>query len=268
MSGSTIAVCTKITVDTAQLRADPETGEPRWEGVPSRISTFDENALEAAVRLKEQHGDRVVALSLASAEPPRELLLKALAMGADELRLVLDPTADRADALATATLLAAALRKLGAWRLVVCGDGSIDQYSRQVGPRVAQQLGIASLTHVTRIELERDRVEVQRSLEDRRETVEAPLPALVTVGQETNEPRLPAVLQIMGASSKPVVTWRPEDLGLPAGSSAAAMAGLLTRGVAAPPTNRKHRTLDGESAAETAATLVRELSRDGGVGVR
>ena len=90
----TIILCMKITYDTSQLRASSATGEPRLENAPQRISTLDEHALETAVRLKEKHGGKVIAVSLSAKPPPPELILRALAMGADEAYLIEEATAD------------------------------------------------------------------------------------------------------------------------------------------------------------------------------
>lgn len=257
-------VCMKVTVDTAQLKADPRTSAPALAAAPLRISTFDEHALEEAVRLKEKHGGRVIVLSLVAEKPPPDLILRALAMGADEAHLVVDPSAAEADALATATTLAAALRTLDGWDLVFCGDGSIDQYSRQVGPRIAEELGILPLTQVTHLEVESRGLVARRGLEETTETVEAELPALVTVGQEINRPRFPTVLQIMGASRKPVHEKRREDLGLPA----AEPPPVETLEIAAPSSSRKKIVVTAPSPGELAAELARNLLAEGVVGSR
>ena len=268
MGPLTIVVCVKFSPDTAQLRADPETGAPRLAEAPRRIGTFDENALEEAVRLKERHGGRVVALSLVAEDPPPELVLKVLAMGADEACLVEDATADRADSLASARILAAALRKIEGWDLVLCGEGSIDAYSRQVGPRLGEALGIPVLTHVTRIEERNDRLGVHRSLEDRTLTVEVAPPAVLTVGQEINEPRFATVLQIMGASSKPTVRWALTDVGFEDGETADRMAGVRTLEVYAPRVERECSPIQGNTMEETAGELARVLFEHGLVKVR
>jgi len=259
----TIAVCVKVSPDTAQLRADPQTGRPRLAEAPRRISTFDENALEEAVRLKEKHGGKVLALSLVAEAPPPELVLRILAIGADEVYLIEEPTAGQADSLASACILAAALDKLERWDLVLCGEGSIDDYSRQVGPRLAEALGIPGLTHATRIEARSGALRVHRSLEDRTLIVEAPLPVVVTVGQEINVARFPTVLQIMGASKKPTVRWTLSDLGFPEGQSAAGMAGVRTLEVRAPRVERRGRRIDGDCVEEIATTLARSLVEQG-----
>ncbi|MHC5211031.1 MAG: electron transfer flavoprotein subunit beta/FixA family protein [Planctomycetota bacterium] len=255
----TIVVCVKVSPDTAQLRADPQTGAPRLVEAPPRISTFDENALEEAVRLRERHGGKVVALSLVAEDPPPELVLRLLAMGADEAVLVEESTVAQADSLATASILAAAMAKIGGWDLVFCGEGSIDAYSCQVGPRLAESLGLPALTHVTRVEVRGDGLRVQRALEDRTLTVEAPLPVLLTVGQEINEARFPTVLQIMGASKKPTLRWSLSDLGFEEGRTAAAMSGLRTVEVYAPQIERRGLPIRGETTDEIAMELARKL---------
>jgi electron transfer flavoprotein beta subunit len=264
----TTVVCMKITHDTSQLKPDPETREPRLENAPRRISTLDENALETAVRLKQKHGGRIIALSLVADEPPRDIPLKALAMGADEIVLIRDDTSSEADALATAGILAAALRKLGPWHLVLCGDGSIDQYNRQVGPRIAEELGLPPLTQVVALELRDGVVTVDRALEDRVDIVEAGLPAVVTVGQEINEPRLPTILPIMGSSRKPRTVWALSDLGFPGGTTAAGMAGVTTVRVTAPPSERRRVDVGGTNVEDIVRKLARVLLEEGMVKTR
>ena len=257
-----IVVCTKITVDTAELTADAESGAPRLDAAPRRISTIDENALEEAVRIREAHGGSVSVLVL-GADVPEDLLYRALAMGADRAVVVRDATVERADALATATVLAAALRTLAPWDLVLCGEGSLDQYNRQVGPRLGEELGLPVLAQAVAVRFAGAVVTVERALEDRTEVVEAELPALVTVSQEINQPRLPTVLQIMGASRKPRTEWTLEDLGFPAGATAAGMSGLETLETTAPPATRRCRRLDGETVEEVAGEVARRLFAEG-----
>jgi electron transfer flavoprotein beta subunit len=255
----TFAVCVKFVPDTAQLRADSQTRAPRLDEAPLRISTFDEHALEEAVRLKEAHGGRVEVLSLVAAPPPEELVLKLLAMGADRVCLVEEPTAHAADALATARVLGAALQKLGTWELVLCGEGSIDSYARQVGPRIAAELDIPVLTHVTQLDREAGSFTAHRGLEDRTEVVACAAPLVVAVGQEINQPRFPTVLQILGASQKPTEFWNLADLGLPDDTSLEDWSGVTTTDVRAPEAQRSGLVISGDSTAEVAEQLAREL---------
>lgn len=256
-------VLMKICPDTAELKADPQTRAPRLANVPLRISTFDENALEEAIRLKEKHGGQVATLSLVAEKPPDEILLQALAMGADEAYLIEDRGAGEADSLATATILAAALARLGDWDLVFCGEGSLDLYNRQVGCRLAEELAIPFATQVTEVEVTGRRVVLKRALEDRTETVESPLPALLAMGQEINQPRYPSVLQIMGASRKPRTIWGPEELGFAAGTTAADLAAVKTLEIFAPTTSRRAIAVEGESSEVIAQRLCRALFQEG-----
>ncbi|HEX9639577.1 MAG TPA: electron transfer flavoprotein subunit beta/FixA family protein [Acidobacteriota bacterium] len=256
-------VCIKITPDTAQLRADPKTGRPRLEDAPLRISTFDEHALEEAVRLKESCGGRIDALLLAAAAPPAELILKILAIGADAAYTIVDSSAGGADALSTARILAAAATRLESGGLILCGEGSLDEYNRQVGPRMAEQLEMPVLTHVTRIVLQDGKVIAERSTDGGTEVLECAPPLVVTVGQEINQPRFPSVLQILGASNKPMVTWSPSDLGFPAAVVAQQLAGIETLEDFAPAVARRRIAIPGDDAEQVAAELAKRLFEDG-----
>ncbi len=266
-----IAVCTKFIVDTNQLQADPATGRPDLARAPFRINTFDENAIEAALQLATATGDRVVGVSLVTAPPPRDVMLKALAMGMAALYLVLDPERAAADALRVGSVLAAALRAAAAaegierWDLVLCGEASVDDYNGQTGPRLAQALDLPAITYATRLELQDGRLVAERALEDRAETVEADLPAVATVGMEINQPRMPTVLQIMGAGRKPIHETRIGEL---PGLDLAALASrpsLRSLEVKAPPNARRNVVIAGDDAAAKAAELMRRLGADGEV---
>ncbi|HLT01803.1 MAG TPA: electron transfer flavoprotein subunit beta/FixA family protein [Geminicoccaceae bacterium] len=266
-----VVVCTKFVIDPNQLQADPATGRPDLARAPFRINTFDENAIEAALQLGAANGGRVVGVSLVAAPPPRDVMLKALAMGMQALYLVLDPDRIAADPLRIATVLAAALRTAASaegierWDLVLCGEASVDDYHGQVGPRLAQALGLPAVTYAARLRVEGERLLAERALEDRAETVETELPALATVGMEINQPRMPTVLQIMGAGRKPI---HELALGALAGLDLAALAerpAVRTLEVAAPPSSRRNIVIEGDDAAAKAAELLRRLGADGEV---
>lgn len=261
----TIIVCLKFTVDTAQLKADSDTGAPRLETAPLRISTFDEHALEAAVRIREARGGKVMTLTLAPERPPEELLLRVLAMGADESHLILEETCPEADSLATARVLASGLEKLKPWNLVICGEGSLDGFNRQVGPRLGEALKLPVLTHTTGIEVGGDLVSavVDRAVDERIERVLGRLPMLVTVGQEINQPRFPTVLQIMASSRKPIVVWKLPDLDLEISSGLAELAGTRVLEIASPADERRKVVIPGDSAEEKAEYLARKLLEEG-----
>jgi electron transfer flavoprotein beta subunit len=276
MSGGTdvrrelaIAVCVKFVVDLEQLRVDPATGEPDLAHARYRINEFDRNALEEALRLKERQGGRIVGVSLVAEEPPRDVYLRAVAAGLDALYLVPHPRAASGDGLTTATLLAAALEEIGAvyemcsWDIVLCGDAASDTYDSQIGPRLGEALGIVPITYVTGLEVRGGTVVARRMLEDCVHVVEAELPVLITVGSETNHPRLPHLMQILGAGQKPIEHLSLADLGQPDLAQAPPALELLGR--TAPPTARKRIVLGGNDAGVLAHRLVRQLQAAGEV---
>ncbi len=196
-----IIVCIKQIYDLGQIKVDTASKRPITEGVTRKISDFDKNALEEAVRIKEKHGGKVLALIRGTNDAAKE----ALAMGADEA-IVYNTDAD---SLGTASLLAGIIQKMK-YDLIICGEASIDEYSFQIGPRLAQALGIPVLTYARKIELKDGEVIVERDLENRYEVAKALLPALITVTKEINEPRIPTLLQILGASKKKITEISPQ----------------------------------------------------------
>jgi electron transfer flavoprotein beta subunit len=266
-----IAVCTKFIVDTDQLQAEPGTGRPDLARAPFRVNTFDENAIEAALQLTAAAGGRVIGVSVVTAPPPREVMLKTLAMGMDALHLVLDPERIASDPLRLGVVLVAALRAAAAaegiegWDLVLCGEASVDDYNAQTGPRLAQALDLSAITYATRLELEDGRLVAERALEERVETLEAELPALATVGMEINQPRMPTVLQIMGAGRKPIHEVPIAEL---PGLDLAALAErpcLRSLEFKAPPNARRNFVIEGDDAAAKVAELLQRLGADGEV---
>ena len=258
-----IVVCVKQTVDPQQVQVRRDTREPVVEGLALVISDIDKNAVEEAVRLKEQLGDATVTvLSLGTAKV-RETIKGALAMGADKAIILTDPVLLGGDPMSTARALAAAVRKLGRCDLLILGEGSADNYSGQVGPRLAELLDLPDITYATRLELLGGAaVRATRSLEDGLEVVEADLPALVTVSASINEPRIPALRNIMAVGRKPLLEWSAADLGLAPQSAGAAIAGTHLLSNVAPLQERKGIIFSGEPD-ETARRLAEALQAEG-----
>jgi electron transfer flavoprotein beta subunit len=209
-----IVVCIKQVPDTTDVSIDPETRTLVREGVESITNPFDEYAVEEALLTREEYGGEVHVITMG---PPQaiEVLKNALAVGADFVYLVSDKAFAGADTWATAYTLAQAIRKISGVDLVVCGKQAIDGDTAQVGPGVANQLGIPQLTYVSRvreIDLENKKIVVERMLEDGREIIESSLPALITVVKDINEPRLPSLLGIKKAAKAEISTWTMEDL--------------------------------------------------------
>jgi electron transfer flavoprotein beta subunit len=155
--------------------------------VPSIINPDDKAGLEAALRLKDQFGAHVTALSMG---PPQadSALREALAMGADEAALITDPAFGGSDTWATSSTLASAIRKFD-YDLIITGRQAIDGDTAQVGPQIAEHLGIVNISCAREIRLEGNFIIVKRQFEDRCHIIRAPLPCLITALSELNEPR-------------------------------------------------------------------------------
>jgi electron transfer flavoprotein beta subunit len=179
----------------------------------SAIGPLERHALEEALRLKERFGGRVTALAMGS-PPAGRALEEALAAGADRAVFLCDARFAGADTLATARTLYYGIRRLGPFDLVLCGNESATGATGQVGPQLAEFLGVPCVTHVRRLEASApDRLLAERALEHGHMRVEVRLPALVAVVKGINTPRLPTVWGIMAAAEKGITVWNAEDLG-------------------------------------------------------
>ena len=186
-----IVVCVKQVPATGEQRLDPVTGTVIREGVASILNPFDAYALEEAVRLKERLGGEITVLSM-GVPSTQETLKRALAVGADRAVLLSGRAFAGADTLATARALALAIRKLGGTDLVLCGRMATDGDTAQVGPMLAELLGIPHAADVSRVErVEDGRVTLERMSDDGYRAERLPLPSLLTVVKEINVPRLP-----------------------------------------------------------------------------
>jgi electron transfer flavoprotein beta subunit len=263
-----VLVCMKFVPDPSQLQADTQ-GRPDVARAPVRINTFDENAIEAALQVCAQHGGRAIALSVVRVAPPRDILLRTLAMGVAALYLVTDEQHLASEPFRVASALAAAAARVreaegvAAWDLVLCGEASVDEYNAQVGPRLAVALDLPAITYARRLDVQPGRIVADRDLEDRLETVEADLPALVTVGMETNQARMPTVLQIMAAGRKPIHEIPIAALPGFADGALAQRPSLQIVEVSSPPSARKRVDIQGENAAQLVARLLERLRADG-----
>jgi electron transfer flavoprotein beta subunit len=208
-----IIVLVKQVYQSADLKVDRTTKTLVTQGVARVISETDKNAVEEAVRIKEKQGGKISAISVGPPEA-KEALREALAMGADEAYLLTDPLFEGSDAHATANVLAAAITKIINFDLILCGTYSEDLFAFQVGARLAEICNLPQITYATKITLEGSKVIAERDLENERQIVESKLPCLVSVTREINEPRLPTLMAIMGASKKPTATWTAADLSL------------------------------------------------------
>jgi electron transfer flavoprotein beta subunit len=249
-----IAVCVKNAVDEAELKIDSG-GNPLLVGAASKMSTFDKNAVEEALRLKASHAGEVVVITVGTPES-KKTMKEALAMGADKGVLVTaDPMA--IDTRRTAELLAAAIKKEGPFDAVLCSEGSSDIYSGLVPPMVGELLGIPYVGYARKIEVTGQSAKIERSLEDSVEVVESALPLVTSVVSEINEPRYPTLIQIMQAGKKPMEELAPESL-IPGWKS----TGSLVIGMKAQSMARKRVVFEG-GPEDAAKKLIDALVSEG-----
>lgn len=258
-----IIVCLKQVPDLQQIRIKRETREPVLEGAPFIFGQFEKNALEEAVRLKEKHGGKVIALALGNAKL-KDTIIEALAMGADEAVLLTDPAFAGGGSASAAQILATAIRKIGKFDLILMGEGSADNYSGQVTARLAELLNLPQITYVRELSVEGNRIRATRDLEDALEVVQADLPVVVSATSELNTPRLPPLPAILKASKKPVKTWTPADLELGANHFGASAAVVKTLTNLAPEQERKQVLFEGD-VDKAVDELVKALQKEGAV---
>ena len=204
-----IIVCAKQVIDVSEMKVDPNTKKPILQGVPQKISDIDKNAMEEAIKIKEKHGGKIIVVTVGPSDA-KERIKELLAMGADEGILVSHP--EKYDYHVISSLLAEAIKKIGEYDIVLCGEASIDMFSGQVGPRVAALLNIPQITYAQSISAEKDKVTAERNMGDKAVTTESTYPVLITVTKESNEPRLPSLMQILGAANKPINDWTADSL--------------------------------------------------------
>ncbi len=257
-----LIVCLKQIVDMKQIRIKKETREPVLEGLPLLFGDMDRNALEEAVKFKEREGGKVIAVSVGSPKL-RDTIKDALAGGADEAFILIDPLFSNLDSKRTAKVLAKAIQKIGNYDLILLGEGSTDNYSGQVGPRLAELLDLPTITYVRQLEHTDSKVRAIRNMEESLEVVETQLPALITVTTGINAPRIPSLMQILRASKKPLQEWTSSNIGLTAEELGEGETKVVSN--LAPVEERKKVIFEGK-LDENVDNLVNSLRKEGVLG--
>lgn len=210
-----IIVCIKQVPDTNEIKIDPEKGTLMRDGVPSILNPDDANAVEAALQIKDEYPDTEV--DILTMGPPQAMyaLRECLAMGADNAYLLSSRAFGGADTCATSTTVAAGIEKIGNYDFVFTGRQAIDGDTAQVGPQIAQRLGLPIATYVQAIrEMRENSVIVERQLEDGYEVLEVKRPCLLTAVKEFNTPRHMTILGIENAYKKEITVWNEHDVKL------------------------------------------------------
>ncbi len=253
-----ILVCVKQVPDTNEVKIDPVKGTLIRDGVPSILNPDDANALEAALQLKDK--DPKVTIAVLTMGPPQAtyMLRECLAMGADEAYLLSDRAFGGADTCATSTTIAAGIRKVEGVDVIFAGRQAIDGDTAQVGPQVAQRLGVPVVTYVQDIQMGEGNVTVQRQMEDGYEVINVKTPCLLTCVKELNEPRYMSVGAIVDAYKKEITVWNHTDVALdPADCGLNASPTQVFRSFT-PPQKGKGEMLSG-SITDMAQALVGKL---------
>jgi len=207
-----IIVCIKQVPNTTDVKIDPVKNTLIREGVESIINPFDTYAIEEAVRLKERFTGKVTVITMGP--PQAESALKeAISLGCDEGILVSDRKFAGSDTWATSYTLARAIKKIGAFDIILCGKQASDGDTAQVGPGISTHLDIPQVTYVKKIEQIKDgKAKVERMTEEGYDIVETPIPCLFTVVKEINTPRLPSLRGMMKARSAKIIQWTAADI--------------------------------------------------------
>ena len=256
-------VCVKQVLDPeappASFKVDPSTNKVvPPPGVPPVISPFDEQAVEAALRIKDVQGGKITILSLGT-NLLREVVKRPLAMGADELILLEDDAFADSDSWSTAYALAMAIKKVGEYDLIFCGRQAADWDAGQVGSGIAEILGLPSITVAQKIDITDGKAKVERVTADGYEVIEVSLPALITVSNELGEPRYPKITGIMAAKKKEPIIWKSADIGVDVSQIGTAGRRTKLLKLFQPVREGKCEIIEGESPEEAAANLALKL---------
>lgn len=210
-----IVVCVKQTPDTAATLSVVD-GKASWGDAALVLNPWDEYAVEQALLTKEAEGGQVTAICLGT-DAAEEALKQALAMGCDEAILIQDPAFEVADSLIASRILAAGIQRLDSPELAFFGKAAVDTDTGVTGPQVARRLGWPSLNlvaAVSELDVGANTITVERLLEEGRQIVSGPLPAVVSVVKEINEPRYPSFMGIRKASKAEIPRWSSGDIAL------------------------------------------------------
>ena len=262
-----IAVCIKQVPSTNQVQLHPETNTIIRDGRQSVTNPFDTYAIEQAVQIKEKCGGEVVAVSMGI--PATERLLRdATSRGVDSAVLLSDRAFAGADTLATAYTLSMGIRQAGPFDLILCGKMAVDGDTAQIGPELAEKLGIPHVTDVCQImEITDEMVTCQKMTDNGTRTLQVTLPALITVVKDINMPRMPSIEGVFAAMGAPVTVVDQQTLG--ADENLCGLKGSPTQVVKTfvPKRQGEAVALAGNEMDQARALvkLIREVTADGGL---
>jgi electron transfer flavoprotein beta subunit len=225
------------------------------------VNPFDEQAVEAALRIKDKTGAKVTILSLGN-NMDRVVVKKPLHMGADELILLEDEAYVGGDSWSTAKVLATAIRKIGEYDLILCGRQAADSNAGQTGLGIAGFLGLPCITVARKIDIAENMALVERVIANGYETVEVALPAVITVSNELGQPRYPAIKNIARSNAIKPLIWKPADLGIEPDQCGARARELHTMSLFLPVFDTTCEIVSGDTVHEAAQNLAARLREE------
>ena len=207
-----IIVCVKQVPDTNEVRIDPIKGTLIRDGVPSILNHDDANALEEALKIKETYPETHITVLTMGPPQAQDMLRECMAMGADDAVLLSDRALGGSDTWATSNALAAGVAKIGEFDIIFAGRQAIDGDTAQVGPQLAEKLGIPQVTYVKEFSIKGNEIIVKRALENGYEMIQLRTPCLLTAIKELNNPRYMSVAGVYKACNTKVAVWSAEDI--------------------------------------------------------
>ncbi len=257
-----IIVCVKQILDPemppGKFKIDPESNKViPPEGIPLVVSPFDEQAVEAALRIKEQCGAKITVVTVGESSAVNAVK-HSLAMGADE-GIVVEHIIEGYDSLLTAYILTKAIEEIVAYDLIICGREAADWGSGQVGSIIAESLGIPVVARTRKIEVMDSRLKVEHIIEDGDESLELPMPAVITVSYEIGQARIPTGWGVISAARKKIPSWSLEDIGVDLSQIGDTSSRIKLLKLFTPTRERGCQIIEGKTAAEAAANLALRL---------
>jgi electron transfer flavoprotein beta subunit len=256
-----IVVLIKQVPEIELVKVDQGANEVVLPSGPGVVNPLDEYAVEEGLRLKEKHGGKVTAMTVGSIRA-ESALRDCLALGVDEAILIADPLFDKSDPQAIGKILAAGLKKLGQFDIVLSGKQAVDDDAAQVPGAVAANLDLPQVLFVKKIDsVNNGKMIVWRTTEEGYDIVETSMPVVLSVVKEINEPRLPSLKGKMMAKKTPITKWAASDLGLD-GSETGANSKTRVIKVSPPPPRQKGEMITGETPQEIADKLYNKLKEN------
>ena len=253
-----IVVLIKQVPEIELVKVDESANSVVLPSGPGVVNPFDEFAVEEGLRLKEKHGGTVTVLTVGT-ERAESALRDCLALGVDAAYLITDPLFDKSDPQAVGRILAAGLKKLGEYDLIIAGKQAVDDDAAQVPGAVAALLDLPQAMFVKKVDaVDGGKAKLLRTTEEGYDVVEVTLPAVMSVVKEINEPRLPSLKGKMMAKKTPITKWSAADIGLD-GASVGANSFTKVSKVSPPPPRQQGEMIEGETPEEIADKLYQKL---------